>query len=105
MIDCWHWNFYKDKSIFQELISLLDEDRHLIISTPNKNWFITSDDDITVGATAMMVASKGYVSFINMNYIIYASLIDDTPKNLNTKNSKDNIDNISNLNDSTKEGE
>ena len=51
----------------------------------------------------MMVASEGHVSFINTDHIVYAEMIDITPKNLNIDNGKNSIDNISNLNDSEEE--
>lgn len=103
MIESWHWNFYQNKSIFNELLELLNENRHIVVVTPEKDWIITSEDEVSVGTTAMMVASEGHVSFINTDYIVYAEMIDITPKNLNIDNGKDSIDNISNLNDSEEE--
>lgn len=72
----WHYNFYKDKSIINEMVDLIGDNRYLMITMRNGDCFKVVDSSwISIGQEAMMIARDDEVSFINTNYILYVRLI------------------------------
>ena len=95
----WHWHYYQDKSLIEELLNLLIEGRCLLIYTESDCFTVTPDDEVSLGEEAMMIGSDDVVCFINTNKITHLEI--HRSENLNKIKNK-NINNTS-LNDS--EGE
>lgn len=88
----WHLAMWQDKSLIQELVELLNEDNYINVYTNHSNFFITSEDSVTVGENALMIASDDCVQLINTDYIIYVELCKSTI--LNSDKDKEENDNI-----------
>ena len=71
---------------------LLNEDNYINVYTNHSNFFITSEDSVTVGENALMIASDDCVQLINTDYIIYVELCKSTI--LNSDKDKEENDNI-----------
>lgn len=83
----WHYNYYKDGSIINQLVELIDENRVMRITTIDGNIFTaTKDSDVNVGEEAMMIAEDNKVSFINTTHIIYIQLIGAKGEHYNLDN-------------------
>lgn len=98
-MNSWHWHYYKGKSLIEEFLEALTEDRYLLIYTESDCFTVTSKNEIQLGEQAMMIGSDDVVCFINTNKITHLEL--HRSENLN-KIKNTNINNNS-LNDS--EGE
>ena len=94
----WHYNYFGGKSVIEELITLLKDNRYLVIYTDTDSFFVTPEDDVQIGERAMMIGSDDMIRFINTDRITHLELC--RSKTLN-KNKNKNINNkSSSLNDS-----
>lgn len=85
----WHYNYYKDKSVIQDLVDLLDEDRCLYIYTQYDCWIVENKDCIQVGEGAMMINSDDIIRIVNTNTITHVELY--RSEELETNKHKDNL--------------
>ena len=72
----WHFNDYSNKSLLVDLVKLVNEEHYITIFMDNGVQFvITDEDDVDIGAEAMMIATKNEVVFINTNKIEYLKIL------------------------------
>ena len=83
MNNSWHFNYYKDKSVINELLELVNEDVCMEVITEYGQFKITKETSVSIGAGAMMIAEDNKVSFINTDKIIYIQLIGANDKHYN----------------------
>lgn len=89
MNNCWHYDLNRDKSLINELLSLMNEERYLkVYIDEGKCFTITDKKDISVGMGAMMIAEDDKVSLINTDKVICFQLIGAVQRNDKSYNKK-----------------
>lgn len=90
MNNYWHYDLHRDKSLINELLSLMNEERYLKVYIDEGECFtITDKKDISVGIGAMMIAEDDKVSLINTDKVRYFQLIGAVKRNDKSYNKKD----------------
>lgn len=90
MNNSWHYDSYRDKSLINDLLSLINEERYLEVYIDGGKCFtLTDKEDISVGMRAMMIAEDNKVSLINTDKVRYFQLIGAVQRNDKSYNKKD----------------
>jgi hypothetical protein len=84
----WHYNYVQEKSIIQEMLSLLKDDNILNIYTEDDCLTATSEDEVQIGDGAMMINSSKHILLINTHKIVYCELIRSTTNNIQNGSQK-----------------
>ncbi len=65
----WHFNEHDGTSVIEDLSVLLNDNSYMVIFMEDENFYVTTEDEIKIGKTAMMIASDNTINLINTNYI------------------------------------